>query len=235
MILNVSNLASGYGRIPVLHGISFSMEEGECIGVWGHNGMGKTTLLSSLLGYQPATEGSILFDGKDVTNSSTHDRARNGMGLVPQGRQIFPALTVMENMQMGSAVKGNKSDTITEEVIELFPRLKPLLNRAGGLLSGGEQQLLALARCLCGRPKLMMLDEPTEGIQPSINEEISETLAKLRQDTQLSLIVVEQRREFIASLASRVLVIQKGEISAEMSGKEIVDYDEFAALSETAI
>jgi urea ABC transporter ATP-binding protein UrtE len=233
MILNVSNLASGYGRIPVLHGISFSMEEGECIGVWGHNGMGKTTLLSSLLGYQPATEGSIQFNGKDVTKTSTHDRARSGMGLVPQGRQIFPALTVMENMQMGSAVKGNKADNITEEVIELFPRLKPLLNRAGGLLSGGEQQLLALARCLCGRPKLMMLDEPTEGIQPSINEEISETLAKLRQDTQLSLIVVEQRREFIASLASRVLVIQKGEISAEMSGKEIVDYDEFAALSET--
>lgn len=228
MILEITNLASGYGRIPVLHGISFSMKEGECIGVWGHNGMGKTTLLSTILGYQTATGGTIKFDGVDITKMSTHDRARKGLGLVPQGRQIFPALTVQENLKMGSAVGGQKDDTITEEMLELFPRLKPLLGRTGGLLSGGEQQLLALARCLCGRPKLMMLDEPTEGIQPSINEEIAETLCKLRKDTQLSLIVVEQRREFIAALATRALILQKGEIVSEMSCDELIDYDDFA-------
>lgn len=227
MMLTVTDLSSGYGRIPILHGISISIAQGECIGVWGHNGMGKTTLLSSILGYLPATAGKVEFDGKDITKLSTFARARMGLGLVPQGRQIFPTLTVRENLKMGSAVANTKDDGITEEMLELFPRLKPLLDRAGGLLSGGEQQLLALARCLCGRPKLMLLDEPTEGIQPSINEEIAETLAQLRKDTQLSLIVVEQRREFIASLASRVLILQKGEIAAEMSGSELVAYDDF--------
>lgn len=227
MILKVTNLASGYGKIPILQGINFSIEEGECIGIWGHNGMGKTTLLSSILGYQPATRGSVEFDGKDVTKLSTHIRARMGLGLVPQGRQIFPTLTVRENLKMGSAVAGTKDDGTTDEMLDLFPRLKSLLDRPGGLLSGGEQQLLALARCLCGRPKLMMLDEPTEGIQPSINEEIAETLAQLRKDTKLSLIVVEQRRAFIASLASRVLILQKGEIAAEMTAKDFIKYDDF--------
>jgi branched-chain amino acid transport system ATP-binding protein/urea transport system ATP-binding protein len=228
MILSVAQLESGYGRIPVLHGIDFAMKEGECVGIWGHNGMGKTTLLSTILGYQPVTAGSITFNGVDITKHSTHQRARMGLGLVPQGRQIFPNLTVLENMQMGSAVMGQKDDRITEETLALFPRLTRLLDRPGGLLSGGEQQLLALARCLCGQPKLVLLDEPTEGIQPSINEEISETLSELRKQKQLSLIIVEQRREFIASLAERVLIIQKGEIKDEVSAEELLSYDEFA-------
>jgi urea ABC transporter ATP-binding protein UrtE len=225
-MLKIANLASGYGRIPILHNVSFDVGEGECIGVWGHNGMGKTTLLATILGYNAATRGRIEFRGEDITKLPTHIRARKGIGLVPQGRQIFPALTVEENLRMGSAVSGGGEKGITEEILELFPRLKPLLGRTGGLLSGGEQQLLALARCLCGRPKIMMLDEPTEGIQPSINEEIAETLSKLRTQTRLTMIIVEQRREFIAALADRVLVMQKGGISKETTPQELLKMEE---------
>lgn len=225
-MLNVKGLQAGYVRIPILHGIGFSIADGECVGIWGHNGMGKTTLLSAILGYREVTSGAIVFDGDDVTRLPTHQRARRGLGLVPQGRQIFPALTVRENLRMGSAVLGKGGDDPIDEVVERFPRLKPLLDRAGGNLSGGEQQLLSLARCLCGRPKLMMLDEPTEGIQPSINEEISETLHKLRQETKLTIILVEQRREFIASLASRVLIMRKGTISAEVAPAELLAHED---------
>lgn len=227
MILSVSGLASGYGGVPILHGISFEVAEGEAIGIWGHNGMGKTTLLTTLLGYQPATAGQILFNGDDITQLPTHRRARQGMGLVPQGRQIFPALTVAENLRMGSAISGRHNKDVTEDVLELFPRLKPLLPRVGGLLSGGEQQLLALARCLCSQPKIMMLDEPTEGIQPSINEEIVETLMQLRKERSLTLVLVEQRREFIAALSDRVMIMQKGSISDEISPKDLLTMEEF--------
>ncbi|MEW9613403.1 ATP-binding cassette domain-containing protein [Shinella sp. S4-D37] len=226
MILSVSDLASGYGAIPILHDISFDVADGECVGIWGHNGMGKTTLLTTLLGYRALTRGRIKFDGKDVTRVSTHHRARSGMGLVPQGRQIFPTLTVAENLRMGSAVSGGHRKGVTEEVLELFPRLKPLLQRTGGLLSGGEQQLLALARCLCGEPKMMMLDEPTEGIQPSINEEIVDTLLDLRRRKSLTLIVVEQRREFIAALSDRVLIMQKGTIVQEVLPRDLLAMEE---------
>ena len=226
MMLEVTDLGAGYGRIPILHGINLQISEGECLGIWGHNGMGKTTLLSAILGHLPATSGKIMFDGADLTPQPGHKRARAGIGLVPQGRQIFPGLTVRENLKMGSAVLGQGQGTSEEEIVDLFPRLKRLLNRTGGLLSGGEQQLLALARCLSGKPKLIMLDEPTEGIQPSINEEIAETLAKLRKERQLTLVLVEQRRDFIASLAGRVLIMQKGEIDKEVSPKELLDMEE---------
>ncbi|HEV7247539.1 MAG TPA: ATP-binding cassette domain-containing protein [Shinella sp.] len=226
MILSVSGLASGYGAIPILHDIGFDVADGECVGIWGHNGMGKTTLLTTLLGYRAMTRGKITFAGKDVTRMPTHHRARSGMGLVPQGRQIFPALTVAENLRMGSAVSGGHRKGVTEEVLELFPRLKPLLQRTGGLLSGGEQQLLALARCLCGEPKVMMLDEPTEGIQPSINEEIVDTLMDLRRRKGLTLIVVEQRREFIAALSDRVLIMQKGTIAQEVRPRDLLAMEE---------
>lgn len=220
-MLRLSDLTSGYGSIPILHRIGFEVAEGECLGVWGHNGMGKTTLLTSIMGHQPATDGRVEFRGKDITRAPTHMRARMGLGLVPQGRQIFPALTVLENLRMGSV--GVAEAATLEEVLELFPRLKPLLARTGGFLSGGEQQLLALARCLCGQPKLLMLDEPTEGIQPSINEEIVETLQKLRAEKRLTMVLVEQRRDFLAALASRVLVIQKGQIARSLSPKELLD------------
>lgn len=220
MILEVKNLHSGYGRIPILMGVTLNVAEGEFLGILGHNGMGKTTLMNTLMGHLPTTGGTVLFDGQDVTKLPPHKRSRAGLGLVPQGRQIFPDLTVQENLRMGMAGQAEEDPAFMDEILALFPRLHRLLDRRGGALSGGEQQLLALARCLCSRPKLMLLDEPTEGIQPSILEEIVETLKVLR-GRGLSLVLVEQNLEFIAALSTRVLTIQKGIITGEMSPKDL--------------
>lgn len=220
-MLEVSELRSGYGRIPILDGINFSMEPGEVVGVLGHNGMGKTTLLRTLIGQIKATGGMIKFDGIDVTGQEMHQRARAGIGFVPQGREIFPQLSVYENLKMGEAV-GN-GESAVDEVLEYFPVLKGLLERPGQGLSGGQQQILALARCLVGRPKVVLLDEPTEGIQPSIVDEISEKLQELSKVLNLTVLLVEQDLHFIKSLANRVLIIQKGRIVAEISPDELDD------------
>ena len=216
MMLNVNGLRTGYGRIPILNGVSFTVNEGEFIGILGHNGMGKTTLLKALMGFLPATGGSVRFDGNDVTAAEPYQRARLGFGYVPQGREIFPGLTVYDNLRMGCTKQaGAEQDTIGS-VLEAFPRLKPLFDRQGGALSGGEQQLLAIARCLCGKPRLVLLDEPTEGIQPSIIDEIVDTLQRLRDNSGLTLILVEQNLDFIAALSHRILIIQKGTIPSEV-------------------
>jgi branched-chain amino acid transport system ATP-binding protein len=166
--LDVQSLSSGYGRIPILNGVQFRVATGEVLGILGHNGMGKTTLLRTLMGYTPATSGSIKINGIDITHEPTYRRANLGLGYVPQGRQIFPHLSAYENLQMGCATVGEGADRIIEGVLGRFARLRRLLTRSGSALSGGEQQLLALARCLCSQPKMMLLDEPSEGIQPSI-------------------------------------------------------------------
>lgn len=223
MMLQVSALRAGYGRIPILTGVSFGVNRGEFVGILGHNGMGKTTLMKTLMGYLPATAGQVTLDGTDITRDAPAARARGGVGYVPQGREIFPALSVHENLRMGCLLaKADERSTI-ERVLTTFPRLTRLLERAGGALSGGEQQLLALARCLCGNPRLILLDEPTEGIQPSIVEEIVETLQSLRAQHNLTMILVEQDLQFIASLADRVLIIQKGAITREVMPQEITD------------
>ncbi|SNB79486.1 amino acid/amide ABC transporter ATP-binding protein 2, HAAT family [Arboricoccus pini] len=222
-MLEVSGLRSGYGRIPILAGVDFKVEAGGFVGILGHNGMGKTTLLRTLMGYLPATGGHVKLKGKDITKASPYVRARAGIGFVPQGREIFPALSVLENLRMGCLLaKTNEKQTI-EQVLEEFPRLKRLLDRNGGALSGGEQQLLALARCLCGDPKLILLDEPTEGIQPSIIEEMIETLLNLRQSRDLTMVLVEQKLNFIAALSQRILIIQKGRITREVPPEAIAD------------
>lgn len=223
MMLEVRDLHSGYGRIPILAGISLAVAQGEFVGLWGHNGMGKTTLMRTLMGYLPATRGRVAFAGADITTMPVHRRARLGMGFVPQGREIFPQLSVMDNLLMGCAKEPGDPRRIVESVLVEFPRLERLLGRTGGLLSGGEQQLLALARCLCGHPKIILLDEPTEGIQPSIIEEMIETLHRLRASLGLTMILVEQNRDFIAALAQRVLVMQKGAISAELAPERFLE------------
>lgn len=220
MILGVEDLRSGYGRIPILTGVSLGVAKGEFLGILGHNGMGKTTLMRTIMGHIPATSGRVTLDGQDITGAPPQLRARAGLGLVPQGRQIFPDLTVQENLRMGMAGAKVEDPGLMDEMLTLFPRLTRLLDRRGGALSGGEQQLLALARCLCARPRLMLLDEPTEGIQPSIIEEIVETLRALRAGG-LSLVLVEQNLEFIAALSDRVLVIQKGAITAELAPQDL--------------
>jgi urea ABC transporter ATP-binding protein UrtE len=217
-MLEVDNIHAGYGRIPVLSGINFSVAEHEVVGVLGHNGMGKTTLLKTLIGQVPLSRGSIRFDGVEIGNLSSFRRARAGVGYVPQGRAIFPSLTAYENLRMGFIEDGvHSEDNTVKDVLARFPRLDSILDRAGGALSGGEQQILALARCLCGRPKLLLLDEPTEGIQPSIVEEILEILIGLHQHQGLAIIVVEQNLDFIRRLSDRVLLIEKGTITGETS------------------
>ena len=218
MMLDVQGLRTGYGRIPILHGVGFSVSEGEFIGILGHNGMGKTTLLRALMGFLPAVAGRVQFAGRDVTTLEPYRRARLGLSYVPQGREIFPGLSVLDNLRMGcSAQPGRVENETIAAVLQEFPRLKILLDRPGSALSGGEQQLLAIARCLCGRPRLILLDEPTEGIQPSIIDDIAETLQRLRDSRGLTMILVEQNLDFIAALSQRILVIQKGRITQEVN------------------
>jgi branched-chain amino acid transport system ATP-binding protein len=185
--------------------------------------MGKTTLLRALMGFLPATGGRIQFADDDVTTAEPYRRARLGLGYVPQGREIFPGLTAYDNLRMGCAKQNGAAEDVIADVLDEFPRLKPLLDRAGGALSGGEQQLLAIARCLCGRPRLVLLDEPTEGIQPSIIEEIVEILQRLREKSGLTMILVEQNLDFIAALSKRILIIQKGAITREVRPEHLGD------------
>ncbi len=223
-LLEVNGLKSGYGSVPILAGITITVEAGEFIGILGHNGMGKTTLLRTLMGYLPASDGAIRFDGTDVTRLSTHQRARCGLGLVPQGREIFPTLTVRDNLRMGCAMSKGDENAAIDAVLADFPRLERLLDRPGGALSGGEQQLLALARCLCADPKLVLLDEPTEGIQPSIIDEIIDTLTVLRKKRpDFTIVLVEQNLDFIAALSQRVMIIQKGMITREIAAADLAD------------
>jgi branched-chain amino acid transport system ATP-binding protein len=227
VILKVDNVHAGYGRIPVLTGINFTVAEHEVVGVLGHNGMGKTTLLKTLIGQVPLNRGKIRFDDVEIGNLSSFRRARAGVGYVPQGRAIFPNLTVSENLRMGFIEDGvHSEDNAVKDVLARFPRLDSIIDRAGGALSGGEQQILALARCLCGRPRLLLLDEPTEGIQPSIVEEILEILIGLHRHQGLAIIVVEQNLDFIRRLSDRVLLIEKGTITGEVSPEALGEMHE---------
>jgi len=196
--------------------------------------MGKTTLLRALIGILPATAGEIRFDGVPITRASSHRRARLGIGYVPQGRGIFPGLSVRDNLRFAVAALGRRQGDAIEAILAELPRLKDLLDRPGGALSGGEQQLLALARTLIQGPRLVLLDEPTEGIQPSIVEEIIERLRLLRQQRGLTILLVEQNIDFIKALSDRVLLIQKGAIVRELAAAELSDataMGDFAAIS----
>jgi branched-chain amino acid transport system ATP-binding protein len=222
-MLKVSGLHASYGLIPVLHDISLTIARGESVGILGHNGMGKTTLLRTLIGALRANAGTVHMNDVDITRYAPHARAKLGMAYVPQGREIFPTLTAMDNLRMGLVKTGATCLQPIEALLEDFPRLKPLLGRLGGSLSGGEQQLLALARALVGQPSLLLLDEPTEGIQPSIIEEIAETLASLRDRMQLTIVLVEQNLEFIATVSQRVLVIKRGQVGDEIPREHLSD------------
>lgn len=212
-MLQLVGVHSGYGQIPILRDISLNVAEGEFVGILGHNGMGKSTLLMTIGGLLPATNGRIALSGADITRQPVHRRARMGLGYVKQGRRIFPRLTVRENMQ-AACLAGGQPLTRAEEMIALFPRLAPIAERPGGVLSGGEQQILALARCLCTAPRLVMLDEPTEGIQPSIREEIVEALLMLRDRLRLTMLLVEQNEAFLGALCTRSYCLEKGRLVA---------------------
>jgi len=222
-LLEVKGLKAAYGVVPALHGCDFHAEAGEVVGILGHNGMGKTTLLRAIMGFVKVTDGEITFDGRSMLGLPIHKRAKAGLGLVPQGREIFPNLTVAQNIMVGVAIDGAEVEPRVKEVLALFPRLERLLDRRGGALSGGEQQLLALARCLARRPKLMLLDEPTEGIQPSIIDEIEETLSLLAGRGEITIVLVEQNLDFITGLSRRVYAIANGVLDHEIPRESLAD------------
>ena len=221
-MIEVEGLHAGYGRIGVLDGVSLRVGAGECVGILGHNGTGKTTLLKALMGLLPAARGSIRLDGEPVERLPAHRRARAGLGYVPQGRRIFPALSVLDNLRFAAAAAG-LGEEAADAALADFPELPRLLDRPGGALSGGEQQILALARALVARPRLLLLDEPTEGIQPSIVQAMAERVRGLRAARGLSVLLVEQNLDFIRALSDRVLLIQRGRIVRELPAAGLDD------------
>jgi amidase len=217
VVLDIAGLRAGYGHVPVLHGIDFQLREGEAVGIVGHNGVGKSTFLKALIGLVPATAGRVSIDGIDVTRMKAYERSRLGLGYVPQGRGILPGLTALENLRLAwTADSGDIEAAAIERVVDALPRLRALLDRKGGTLSGGEQQILALGRALMPAPWLLLLDEPSEGIQPSIVQEIGEILAALRKREKVSLLIVEQNLDLVLDVADRIVVVERGRIQREV-------------------
>ncbi len=211
-MLAVENLSLHYGAVQALRGISVTAASGEVTCVLGRNGVGKTSLLRAIAGHRPISGGSILFEGQNIVRLKPFERAARGIAYVPQGREIFPLLTVKENLETGFAPLKRGSRQIPEEVFELFPVLKSMLGRRGGDLSGGQQQQLAIGRALVMRPRLLVLDEPTEGIQPSIIKDIGRAISYLRGRKDMAILLVEQYFEFARNLADRFVVMERGEI-----------------------
>jgi len=214
-LLAIDGVGAAYGMSPVLSGIVLGVAAGEAVALLGRNGVGKTTLLRTIVGLHPATGGSIAFDDRPIVRLPAHRRARLGIGYVPQGRGIFPQLTVEENLSVGASALAGRTPAVAADVAplyELFPTLARLRARKGGVLSGGEQQQLALARALLGKPKLLLLDEPTEGIQPSIVQEIEAVLGRVQRELGVALLLVEQHLDFAWSIADRYYVMQRGTV-----------------------
>jgi urea transport system ATP-binding protein len=215
-MLNVQEINQYYGSSHTLRGITLSVKQGECMALLGRNGVGKTTLLQCLMGVQPLASGSIHFDGKDISKLAPHARAALGMAYVPQGREIFARLTVEENILMGMATKPSRqAKRIKNEIFDLFPVLRTMLSRRGGDLSGGQQQQLAIARALVAEPKLIIFDEPTEGIQPSIIKDIGRVIRLLRDRGDIAILLCEQYFDFAQELADRFVVLSRGEVVAQ--------------------
>jgi urea transport system ATP-binding protein len=218
-MLTASQLRVAYGQSEVLHGIDFSVAPGEIVAVLGRNGMGKSTLMKSLIGLMPAKSGEIRLNDTNLTALKSHKRVAKGVAYVPQGRMIFSAMTVEENIETGLFVRGKKQ--VPEHLYELFPVLKEMRKRRGGNLSGGQQQQLAIARALATEPSVLLLDEPTEGIQPSIILELGRTLKRIRDERNLSIVVSEQVLKFALDIADRILVIEGGRIVHEAARADI--------------
>ena len=219
-MLNVSHINQYYGGSHILRDVSLQANLGQVTVILGRNGVGKTTLLKSLMGLVPIKTGAVEFDGKAIQNFTPYQRAPAGIGFVPQGREIFSRLTVEENLRMGLAYKP-AGTPIPLELFELFPVLKQMLNRRGGDLSGGQQQQLAIARALAAGPKLLILDEPTEGIQPSIIKDIGRVIRMLADRGDMAILLVEQYYDFAQALADNYLVMQRGEFIARGLGKDM--------------
>ncbi|MFZ3132347.1 MAG: urea ABC transporter ATP-binding subunit UrtE [Desulfosporosinus sp.] len=219
-MLEVTNLEAYYGESIILNNLNLRVPKGQIVCLLGRNGVGKTTFLKSIMGLVKTPQGSIKFNGQEIITKATYFRARQGISYVPQGRDIFPQLTVQENLLLGLEVCGGQG-SIAETIYDLFPVLKAMLKRKGGDLSGGQQQQLAIARALVSKPKLLILDEPTEGIQPSVIQEIGRVIQKLNLEESLTILIVEQYLEFVVEVSDYYYVMEKGLIVTEGLTKDL--------------
>jgi len=214
-MLSLSNISVSYDGSRILRGVTLNVPASGLVCLMGRNGVGKTTTLKSILGLVRVDGGSVKIDGEDITTLKPEQRARKGLGYVPQGRDVFPYLTVWENLKISLVVRGTKANGEVDRVLELFPVLKKMLQRKGGVLSGGQQQQLAIARALLTDPKLLILDEPTEGIQPNIIDEIGDTLVKIKKQGTISILLVEQYLDFCLAVGDSFYIMDRGSIVAE--------------------
>jgi urea transport system ATP-binding protein len=224
-MLSAENIDLYYGASHILRGVNLTAEAGQITCVMGRNGVGKTSLMRALIGLQPIRAGRIVWEGSDITHLKPHERARRGIAIVPQGREIFPRLTVQENLETGLAPLPRNKRKIPDEIFALFPVLKEMLGRRGGDLSGGQQQQLAIGRALVMQPRLLILDEPTEGIQPSIIKDIERVIRELARRGTMAIVLVEQYFEFAKALADRFVVMERGEVVLSGRSKDMVEDD----------
>jgi urea transport system ATP-binding protein len=222
-MLKVAKLNQFYGESHILWDVALTVPQGSCVCLMGRNGVGKSTLLKAVMGLLPIKAGSIQFDGRELAGSSVESRARCGIGYVPQGREIFPQLTVEENLTIGLAARQDKVREIPEKVFQWFPVLRQMLGRRGGDLSGGQQQQLAIGRALVTNPKLLILDEPTEGIQPNIVHDIGDIILRLNREEKLTVLLVEQKLPFARRLAHSFAIMEKGAMVASGKMRELTD------------
>ena len=213
-MLELSQVNAYYGASHVLRDIDLSVQSGEIVSILGRNGVGKTTLLKSILGLDVRTRGTITLDGEDITTRPTYLRARGGLGYVPQGRELIPDFSIRDNILMGCYARGDRRRAVPDLVREMFPYLRDNLGRRAGLLSGGQQQQLAIARALASEPRILLMDEPTEGIQPNIVEQIEDTIQRLNRQVGMTIVLVEQNVKFARASSQHFCIIERGEIAA---------------------
>lgn len=214
-MLNINDIKVNYGKSKVISGISIQIEAGEKLAVLGRNGVGKTTLLKAVMGLLPLSEGNITLEGRNISKQLPHLRSQHGIAYVPQGREIIPDLTVEENLELGGYAHTKDLEAQKNRILDFFPALNVHIKRKGGVLSGGQQQQLAIARALMSNPKILLLDEPTEGIQPNIVTEIARILDRIRKEMDITLVIVEQNLKFATKIADHYVIIQKGKIVSE--------------------
>ena len=228
-ILNTDNIVAGYKTANVLRGVSISLSEGEIVSVVGRNGVGKSTLVKTVIGLLPTRSGHIIFNDKDITSTKANIRAKSGIGYVPQGRGIFAELTVEENLRMGGFIGTKQKKLNFDAIFSYFPILKERLHQRGGTLSGGQQEMLAIARALINKPKLLLLDEPSDGVQPSIVEEIGSFLLKLKEAGGITVLLVEQNFDLLQAVSDRAYAMEKGTVSDTLTKEDLNNDQTLAA------
>lgn len=227
-LLSLEGVHVSYGNTPILRDIDLSLGEGEIVGIMGRNGVGKSTLMKTIIGLLLPDEGAIHYGGDNVTDLPANRRARLGMGYIPQGRDVFPELTVEQNIRMGLSISEHKSEKLVDDVYDFFPRLEERRSQKAGTMSGGEQQMLAIGRALAGNPDLLLLDEPSEGIQPSIVQQITDDIARINEEFGVTVLFVEQNLQVIRELSERCYVVDRGRIETELDAVDLEDADAIA-------